>query len=475
MSRGGASMWTRYAILICGLAGYVAGSAPEILVGIMLVGVLLEFARRLDQGLPLMQLAAVLAVLQWLVGPAISYRIATPMERYSMYVPAGEYFGFALPATALYVFGLLTAGGSIRQRPVLRRVDDRSLLQAGLVLNGVALAAGFAADFAPAGLAFFFHLVTQLRYIGGLYFLCSSSRWKWLLIAFSYSQLFLVSQEHAVFHDLILWCGILFCHWYAQRKHAPVRKLLALVVVGIVVASIQLVKQSYREKKRLGGEPSMWGEVVEFWFGDEPAKDDPFAPASDPWQLAAARLNQGWIISAVMNNVPRYEPFAEGETVLTAITSSLLPRAVVSDKKIAGGRENFMRFTGLHLQAGTSMGISPLGEAYANFGVELGIMFMGVLGWAFSSTYFRIAQLVKKEPLFLLWLPLIFYQAIKAETELVVVMNQVVKGSIVAHAGYFTLRGMFPAIAGRRTPHAVDASPPAPSDGKPALAAGTEG
>ena len=35
---------------------------------------------------------------------------------------------------------------------------------------------------------------------------------------------------------------------------------------------------------------------------------------------------------------------------------------------MAGGRENFRKFTGLNISDGTSMGISIAGEGYANFG-----------------------------------------------------------------------------------------------------------
>jgi hypothetical protein len=44
----------------------------------------------------------------------------------------------------------------------------------------------------------------------------------------------------------------------------------------------------------------------------------------------------------------------------------------------------------------------------------------------------------------LFWIPLIFYQAMKAETELSVIMNQLTKGAIVAFGGFYLLQQVLP-------------------------------
>ncbi len=53
-------------------------------------------------------------------------------------------------------------------------------------------------------------------------------------------------------------------------------------------------------------------------------------------------------------------------------------------------------------------------------------------GLAFASFYALCLRWTVKHPTFLFWLPLIFYQAIKAETESVTVLNQLTKGVVVA-------------------------------------------
>src|SRR5690606_38855561 len=96
------------------------------------------------------------------------------------------------------------------------------------------------------------------------------------------------------------------------------------------------------------------------------------------------RLNQGWIISAIIKNVPENEPFADGETILEAFRATLIPRFLDPEKKKAGGQENFTRFTGLMLHGTTSMGTSIIGEAYANFGTVGSWVFMFFWGMFLS-------------------------------------------------------------------------------------------
>lgn len=97
---------------------------------------------------------------------------------------------------------------------------------------------------------------------------------------------------------------------------------------------------------------------------------------------------------------------------------------------MAGGQDNFKKYTGLEIGSGTSMGLSIIGESYANFGVFGGIIFMGAWG-LFLAWYWRgIVNFVHKYPLLLFFIPIIYLQVIKAETELVVVLNHLVKSSI---------------------------------------------
>jgi hypothetical protein len=85
-----------------------------------------------------------------------------------------------------------------------------------------------------------------------------------------------------------------------------------------------------------------------------------------------------------------------------------------------------------------------LGEAYANFGEYGGILFMIAFGAFLAVYYSKVLKWTAEHPDFLFWIPLIFYQAIKAETDMVVIVNQIFKGSIVAFGGYWAMHRFFP-------------------------------
>ena len=422
----GASWVSLVVVILTGLVGMTQAFSNGVLVLALLAVVFYEFQKRLDQGLPLMQMAALLGVLQWTVGPALSYGTNLVEGRYSMYVPEAEYFGYALPGTAAYVFGLLAIGSSVRQRELMRGVRREGFLRIGLLLNATAIVARFAAPMVPGGLAFAVHLLSQLGYVGTIYFLFSRSPYRWYCVVLSLLPLFKSSADSAMFHDVILWMGLVFCYWYGLRKHNGLGKAGLLTVVGLALFTIQAVKQDYRSKVWAGREASFVNEVMEFWSSGENRTSD------DVLANVITRLNQGWIISAVLKNVPESEPYANGETIVDAFSAALLPRFLAADKAKAGGKVNFRRFTGLGLEEGTSMGVSPLGEAYANLGSMGGIVLMLGFGLLFSLSYALCLRYSLKHAAFLFWIPLIFYQAIKSETEFVTVLNQVTKGAVVA-------------------------------------------
>ncbi len=424
-------------VVVMGFLGFAqAASTLPISIGILVI-VIYEFQKRLDQGVPLLQLTALIAVLQWLFGPALNYSTTLEFGRYAMYVPEDQYFRFAIPATAFYVALMLATGASVKQANLLQMVDRKHFITIGILLNLAALGADFMAPRVGGSLAFLMHLISQLRYVGAIYFLFSRHHLRLIFVAASCVQLVSGSVGSGMFHDLILWLAILFCFWFAQRKWSVPMKLFFLTVSFLGLFTIQVVKQEYRQEKRKGHNPSLVNLMVEYMTPGGNAWE------SDTLSLVVTRLNQGWIISAVMKHVPDHEPFAEGETIKDAVMTSIVPRMLWANKKTAGGRENFRRFTGLQIANTTSMGISPLGEAYANFGETGGILFMVFFGTLFSLTYYGTLRYTLKHPTFLFWIPLIFYQAIKAETELLVIINQLTKGAVVAFSCHFLIQQVF--------------------------------
>lgn len=148
-----------------------------------------------------------------------------------------------------------------------------------------------------------------------------------------------------------------------------------------------------------------------------------------------ARLNQGWIISAAMNHVPAVRDFENGETIIRAFQDSLLPRFLF-EKRTINVSDGFEKYTGLRVSSDTSFGISVAGEAWVNFGYY-GIIFMGFFGLFYASIMRTIVIIARRFPTVIFWIPLIFLQATKAETETVVVLNHIVKSGVLVAMFYF--------------------------------------
>ncbi len=438
LEKQSASLYGLILIAFCGLLGMTQTIPNGLLATTVVVVVMYEFQKRLDQGVPLLQLTALIAVLQWLMGPLLAYNSTYEFGRYDMYVSEDIYFQYTLPATCFYVVVMLLAGASVKQRQLLQNLDRKNFVTIGIALNVISLGAAVIAPQFSGNLQFFMFLLSQLRYVGGLYLLFSRHELRLLMFGASLSPLLLTSLSSGMFHDMILWFAIVFCYWFAQRKWLFSVKMAVLISAAFALFSIQVVKQEYREKKRRGEDPSIITLMAEY-----------VTPGGKAWEssalsLAVTRLNQGWIISAVMDNVPLEEPFCDGETLKDAFVSALVPRLLLPDKAEAGGRANFRRFTGLQIADSTSMGISPLGEAYANYGELGGTIVMVAYGAVFSGFFYLALLMVVRKPAFFFWLPMIFYQSIKAETEFVVVLNQITKGGLVAVVMYYLIDLNFP-------------------------------
>ena len=85
------------------------------------------------------------------------------------------------------------------------------------------------------------------------------------------------------------------------------------------------------------------------------------------------------------------------------------------------------------------MNISIMGEAYANFGYS-GIWFMLAFGLFLNISYNIIIGEINKTPTLLFFMPIIYLQVIKAETDLVTVLNHLIKATVFVALIYWGLK-----------------------------------
>jgi hypothetical protein len=107
--------------------------------------------------------------------------------------------------------------------------------------------------------------------------------------------------------------------------------------------------------------------------------------ATDSTQLdwIDVRLGYNFPLGRVIKRIgERVVPLGNGQTIESAVLM-LVPRALWPDKPIVvGGSALYQYYTGIPIQPGTSVGLSPVIELYANYqtpGVILGFILLGVV------------------------------------------------------------------------------------------------
>ena len=340
-----------------------------------------------------------------------------------MAVPKEVYFGYVMPATLLFLAGLYFNKEKHVSIQLLRSLDIDYYRKGTFFIIF-----GFFARFIP--IAFLSYLLSGLMFIGVFYMFASTNRLKYYWIAFVFGNLFLFSLGSGLFHDLLLW-GSFFLMIYFLTY--PKKFWVRLLIIGCSLTFayfIQIAKNDYRELL-WSGQLAENSKIGAFITTINKNINKPEDLAETQFGNNVVRINEGWIIARIMDNVPSRVPYANGETVKDALIASLLPRFLDPNKAIAGGHDNMLKYTGMELNASTSMDISEVGEAYANFGAAGGMIFMLLLGLFFNWVVARLARWGNKYPDLIFWLPLIFLQVVKAETSLVTVLNHLAKALLV--------------------------------------------
>lgn len=403
----------------------------------------LKFFLELGKTIEIRDLIITIALLQWIVGPILKYHFSPDDIFYYMAVPEETYISFAFPASLFFIIGMYFPG--LYKKPDseyhIKMVHDllKKYPNIDLILVGIGVAAGIVEDFAPESVRFFVFLLGGSRFIGLFFLVLNDRKFKWQIFTAVLFWLFIETVRDAVFHELLLWLIFLFiilAFLYRFRTRQKLLFLIPLLVLGILIQSVKFYFRA--ELGKYAGSFDRAGLFTEMVTKELQSGEKTFSYSN--LDAAIDRINQGWIVARIMRYTPYYEPFADGETILNGIEASLIPRFLNPDKPKAGGRDHFQRFTGKKISDNTSMGLSPLGEAYANFGVDGGIFFMFMLGLFYNFYMFVILRLTFRYPSLILWLPLLFLQVVKAETDFVVVLNHLIKASVVVAIIIFSIR-----------------------------------
>jgi hypothetical protein len=412
-------------------------------VGLAFTGyVFVDFVQKLGHVIPIKEMILLIGALQWILGAAISYNISVQHYRYYMYVDEATYMGYVVPSVIF-----LWLGFSLNKVVLSKRKIESLFQQQAMQLKTHAalfIVVGLSARMLGSinnvsGLSFLLYLVSLVLYIGVIYlFYCYPKR-KWLIFLITVGYLFVSSVQAGLFHDLLL-VTVFLSFFLIAEKVSFVFKVSLLVISFAFAFTIQTVKSDLRAEiwNNPGGQNALelfWSLAEQQFFQSPNSTQSSVNTKEDLEETneVNSRLNQGWIISKIMDNIPKNEEYLGGETVIDALSASFLPRFLFPDKKgTASGIQEFQKISGLQLQPGTSMGLSITGEFYANFGVLGGWLAMFIYGLLLSVFIkWFINNAGEASPVAFIWLVLLFYQVVKAETELIKIINHLFKSLIV--------------------------------------------
>lgn len=400
-------------------------------------------------GLPLLHLGLIIAVVQLILAAWGNWYYPVGDSSFDLGPRLAEYLTYGGPvclALALGLFLPLLLFSPSADPPVPQLLSTARRQRLTTELNwyiGIGFIATLLIEPTPFNLRFFTILIAYLRYVGLFGFIILRLP-GWQMRALLVLGLeFALTLQSGMFHHSVLWgTSFIFILAYAYQWRA--RKVLTIVMAGLIaVLMLQSVKIEFRKQFWYSYSAESDNRLTAFSKIVLHALSNPFRIFTDEhltWTMA--RLNHGWIVNQVMLWTPSWEPYAQGETIKRAVYSSLVPRVLKPDKFRVGGIENFERFTGRKLLAGTSMDLGFAGEMYANYGPSGGLVGVVVYGLIIGVGYRWFYGHGMRQPLWWAWLPFVAVFVVKAESSIGFVLNWLVKAVVVMALVLFCSPGM---------------------------------
>ncbi len=338
------------------------------------------------------------------------------------------YAGLLLPMTSMSRRSVLELG-SVQASAASTKVFAATIWFgiAVRVVSGTGLANSL-------GIAFIVYLLGRISYVGivGLWITRSPSAAGYTIL------LGIVEFLHAIrttlFHDLVYYGILALCLlcWEPRKYKFLTRWRFAVLIAGILaILVLQSVKQVYRSKSWQMGTMARMGSLVRLVVDSVLAPKDVFSEKT--LGTVSDRFDHSQIVLLVMETVPRYEPYAHGETIYMAVRSSLSLRMIEQGKFLAGGGL-LERFTRYRRPDNTAINLGILAEMYANFGFYGAIVACGCYGLVVGLLWRLAAVLAKKETLWWAWAVFVGLRLIKVEDATGEQLNYFIKAAVIAAA-----------------------------------------
>ena len=395
--------------------------------------------------IPIRYIFGAMMSLQLLFGPMLAYNGLDKFQfgYYVMQIPESDYFSYVIPAVIAFIAGLhfvsrKLEGELINEIAIYKYVNQNPNLP--YILISVGFIASMIKGLFSSELSFIFYLLGGFKFIGAFILIIGNRKLKIIPLIIVYGSIFVSSLGEGMFHDLITWLIFLASVFAIKFKPGFKVKITAFTLFIISVLTIQLLKGGYRDATWGRGEKSGLASFNKAYVESKTGNTF-FSYRS----LAEnnIRINQGYIITNIMKTVPDKVPFAKGIELKQILEAAILPRFIASDKLKAGDQTLFKMYTGMPLAKSTSMALSSIGDAYINFGVFGGCIFMFLLGLLYSEVLKAFHRYSKYYPVLLLFTPLVFYYPIRPDCELQTILGHLVKSCFLIYVVFLVWRRYF--------------------------------
>ncbi len=395
--------------------------------------------------IPTRYLLGAFMCVQFFVGPSLMYNGLDQYQyiNYRMKVPETVYFTYVIPAVISFIIGLHLRAGKLNGEIVdEKKIDD--FVNANPKLPYIFIFLGFIASllsgYFGSDLTFVFYILGSFKFIGLFLIILGSKKLKVLPLVLVIGSIISSSLGEGMFHDLLTWLIFTGCVFAIKFKFGFNVKLAGCLVFLFLALIIQVLKGRYRSIIGTGKEEA---GIETFSRLYEKENDNKSMFDLEKLAPSAIRINQGFIITNIMNTVPDKLPFANGAEMYQIFEAAVLPRILAPNKLSAGDRTIFMRYTGLRLSAGTSMGLSSLGDAYINFGRFGGCIFMFFLGMMYTAILNIFYKKSLTYPILILFTSLVFYYPIRPDCELQTILGHVFKSCFLMYVFIMFFKGVF--------------------------------
>ncbi len=379
--------------------------------------------------IPTRHLLGFFMCVQYFVGPVLAYNGLDQYQyfQYRMKIPETEYFSYAMPAVLFFILGV----HSIASKDEVEKVSEVNIAKFYLknplmpyYLIGIGFLSSVISSFFSADLAFVFYLLGGLKFIGLFILILGSQQFNLLSMILVIGSIISSSFNEGMFHDLLTWLIYTIAVFAIRFRFNILIKVIGIISLILLVTIIQVLKGSFRDELKNRAEDSGTETFLEVYRQQEQTTG---VLNFENLAQSNVRINQGFIITHIMDRVPNIIPFQQGEEMYLILEAAILPRVLAPNKLNAGDQQLFVKYSGIKLTKGTSMGLSSLGDAYINFGKFGGVVFMYFLGLLYSKVLDVFYRKSFDFPMLSLFVPLVFYFPIRPDCELQTLLGHLVK------------------------------------------------